>query len=105
MQEPIASAKTPSGRRRAKLAAGTLALTMAAFGAAVAISAAPAFADVTSNTYTIGTVSGAVSGLAVSPASVTVNTASSFALTFTATAALSSTNTITVTATGALLQS
>ncbi len=55
MQEPIASAKTPSGRRRAKLLAGTLALTMASFGAAVAISAAPAWATVTTNSYTIGT--------------------------------------------------
>jgi hypothetical protein len=72
---------------------------MAAFGAAVAISAAPAFANVTSNTYTIGTVSGAVSGLAVSPTTVTTSTVGqSFALTFTATAALTTGNTITVNA-------
>jgi hypothetical protein len=72
---------------------------MVAFGAAVAISAAPAFANVTSNDYSIGSVAGAVTNIAVSPASVNSQAAAqSFDVTFTATAALTSADTITVTA-------
>ena len=67
MQEPIASAKTPSGRRRARLLAGTLALTMVSFGAAVGISAAPAFADFASNSYTIGTPGSAFTAVSATP--------------------------------------
>lgn len=94
MQEPNPSAKTPIGWRRAKLAAaGTLALTMGTLGAglvAVATSA-PAFADVTSSAYTIGSTTSAVSPISVTPTTVTGGSGQSFSVTFTATAALSGT--------------
>ncbi len=97
MQEPIASAKTPSGRRRARLVAGTLALTMASFGAAVAISAAPAWATVTTNTYTIGTPGSAFTSVSATPTAATSGQSQSYVLTMTAPSAIPNGDTITVT--------
>lgn len=98
MQEPNPSAKTPSGWRRSKLVAGTLALTLAALGTGLATTAAPAFANIPStNDYTIGTPSGAVTGVTATPATVVAGTAGQgFQVKFTATTALASTNTITI---------
>ncbi len=97
MQEPIASAKTPSGRRRAKLLAGTLALTMASFGAAVGISAAPAFADFASNNYTIGTPGSAFTAVSVTPTAATSGSSQSYVITATAPSAIPNGDDITVT--------
>ena len=97
MQEPIASAKTPSGRRRAKLLAGTLALTMASFGAAVAITAAPVWASVTTNDYTIGTPGSAFTGVSVTPTAATSLQDQAYVITATAPSAIPSGDTITVT--------
>ena len=97
MQEPIASAKTPSGRRRAKLLAGTLALTIGSFGAAVAISAAPAWATVTTNSYTIGTPGSAFTNVSVTPTAATSGQSQSYVITMTAPSAIPNGDTITVT--------
>jgi hypothetical protein len=92
LQERIPSAKTPIGRRRAKLVAGSLAMTMAAFGTVAAVTALPAYADATSADYTIGTPTGGVSGVAVTPSAVTASGAEQgYAVTFTATSALAAT--------------
>ncbi len=97
MQEPIASAKTPSGRRRARLLAGTLALTMASFGAAVAITAAPAWASVTTNSYTIGTPGSAFTNVSATPTAATSLQSQAFVITMTAPSAIPNGDTITVT--------
>ncbi len=74
MKEPIASAKTSSGRKRARLLVGTLALTMASFGAAVAVSAAPA----------IGTPGSAFTNVSVTPTAATTEQQQSYVITMTA---------------------
>ena len=56
-QSPSATAAR-RWRSRAKLAAGTLALTMGAVGAGLIATTLPAYADVLSTNYTIGTPSG-----------------------------------------------
>jgi hypothetical protein len=75
-------------RSRAKLAAGTLALTMGALGAGLVATALPAYADVLSSYYTIGTPSGSVGTVTATPASVGADASTSFQLTFPAAAAL-----------------
>jgi len=99
MQESNPSAKTPSGWRRSKLVAGTLALTLCALGTGLAASALPASASsATSNDYTIGTPSGAVTGVTATPATLTNGTAGqNFQVKFTATTALTDASTITIT--------
>lgn len=71
---------------------------MAAFGSLAAITALPAYAGVvTTSSYSIGTLSGAVTNVAVSPTTVAAGTAAaSFQVTFTATAALAAGNSITI---------
>src|SRR5580658_6962081 len=98
MQESNPSAKTPSGWRRSKLVAGTLALTLCALGTGLAASVVPASANVpASNDYTIGTPSSAVTGVTATPATVTSGTTlQDFQVKFTATTALVSTDTITI---------
>ena len=71
-------------RTRAKLAAGTLALTMGALGAGLVATALPAYADVLSSFYTIGTPSGSVGTVTATPASVGASASTSFQLTFNA---------------------
>lgn len=100
MQYENPSATTPKrGWRRAKLVAGTLALTMGAFGTVAVVTALPAFADVTSNNYTIGTPSGAVNSVAVTPTSTTASISTSYTVLFTATSALSASGSSTITVT------
>jgi hypothetical protein len=97
MKEPNPSAKRPSGWRRSKFVAGTLALTMGVLGAGLAATALPASATATTNTYTIGSLTGAVSNVTISPTSTTSASPESEELFFTATDALTNANTITVT--------
>jgi hypothetical protein len=96
MQEQTLSAMTPSALRRARLAAGTLALTMGAFGLGAAVLAAPASADATSNSYVIGTPGAAVTGVSVSPTTATSSVAQAYVVTFTAPSAIPNGDTITI---------
>ncbi len=73
MQEPNPSAKRPSGWRRSKFVAGTLALTMGVLGAGLAATALPASATATTNSYTIGSLTGSVSNVTISPTSTTAD--------------------------------
>lgn len=59
-------------------------------------SALPAYADVTTGTYTIGTVTGPVGNVVVTPSTATVSTPTNFELSFVATAALSASGTIAI---------
>ncbi len=57
IDDPEEESPRTTGRRgvgSAKLLAGTLVLTMGALGAGLAATALPAYADVTSGNYTIG---------------------------------------------------
>ena len=85
MQELNPSAKAPSGWRRAKLVAGTLALTMAAFGtvAAVTVGTAYAYAPVTTQAYTISGAAGAVSGVTATDSPATYPGTGNFTIKFT----------------------
>ncbi|HUC12910.1 MAG TPA: hypothetical protein VMS00_00525 [Acidimicrobiales bacterium] len=102
MQEPIPSAKRPSGWRRAKFVAGTLALTMGALGAGLAATAAPAWANANTNSYLIGSVTGAVSSVTLSPTATTAASSTSLEVFFKATSALVAGNNITVASSVAL---
>ncbi len=89
MQETV---RTVIPRRRGLgrtrwLGAG-LAVTVVALGAGLAATALPAYADVTSSDYTIGTPTGAVSAIAATPAAVTSGASTQFEVTFTTPAAL-----------------
>lgn len=84
------------GRRRAKLVAGALALAMGSFGTVAALTASPAFANVTSNPYTIGTPTGAVTGTTVSPTSGLASASTSYTVTFVSTNAIATGGTITI---------
>ena len=84
-------------RGRAKLAAGTLALTMGALGAGLTATALPAYADVLSSFYTIGTPSGSVGTVSATPASVGAGASTSFTVTFTTAAALAGSSNSSVT--------
>ena len=84
-------------RGRAKLAAGALALTMGALGAGLVATALPAYADVLSSYYTIGTPSGSVGTVAVTPTSVGASALTSFNVTFTTAAALAGSSNASVT--------
>jgi len=97
MNEQKTSAMTPGhGWRRAKLVAGTLALTLGAFGTVAAVTALPASASVTSNPYTIGSPTGAVNSVTVSPTSVLAAASSSYTVTFVAPTAVASGGTVTI---------
>ncbi len=84
-----------TGRRAvgsAKLIAGTLALSMGALGAGLAATALPAYADVITGNYTIGSPlgpSGPVSAVSATPATVGAGTPASFDVSFTVPAGLS----------------
>lgn len=89
MHEQSPSVTSPRrGWRRTRLLAGTLALTVGTLGAGLAVTAAPAFADVTSSPYTIGTPSGGVTSVTASPSSVSSSASTGFSLSFTTPAAL-----------------
>jgi hypothetical protein len=103
MKRPSLTSPEPR-RRRARLAAGTLALAVASFGTLTAVTALPASAaSVTSSNFTIGSPTGGVNAVTASPTSTVQSTASvSYTVSFTATAALSSGGSITVAPSAAL---
>jgi hypothetical protein len=76
------------GLGRARWLGAGLAVTVVALGAGLAITALPAYADVTSSDYTIGTPTGAVTAIAVTPAAVTTGASTQFKVTFTTPVAL-----------------
>ena len=86
---------------RTKLAAATLALTVGALGAGLAATALPAYADVVSSAYTIGSPSPGVGGVTATPASVVASASNSFSVMFTAASSISgsSSSYVTVTST------
>ena len=72
MQETGRSAiSRKRGLGRARWLGAGLAVTVVALGAGLAATALPAYADVTSSDYTIGTPTGAVTAIAATPAAVT----------------------------------
>jgi len=73
---------------RARWLGAGLAVTVVALGAGLAATALPAYADVTSSDYTIGTPTGAVTAIAATPAAVTTAASTQFKVTFTTPAAL-----------------
>ena len=83
---------TRRAQRRPRLAAVAVVLTTGALCAGLAIAAAPAYADVTSNYYTIGTPSGGVSTVEATPVSVGAAASANFEVTFTSASALSGTS-------------
>lgn len=93
MHEPITSATAPSGRRRYKLLASGLALSIAAFGSIAAVTAGAAvaastFPPVTTQNYTIGTTSSAVSSVTAAVSPTSPNASANFSVKFTTPAAL-----------------
>ena len=108
MQEEHPLAKSPRrGWRRAKLVAGTLALTMAGFGSVAVVSALPASAATAcgsatgapgcvTNTYTIGSPSGGVNNVTVTPTTATSAASTTYTVTFVAVNALATGNTVTI---------
>jgi hypothetical protein len=94
-------------RRRARQVVGAVAITGAVLGGGLMATALPAFADVTTNNYTIGSPSGAVNSVAASPGAVGAGAATQFEVTFNLPVALSGTNSdwVTVTPSVALASS
>ncbi len=78
-----------SRRRRPILAAGAAVLSAATIAGGLIATALPAFADVTTNSYTIGAPSGAVGAVTASPSAVGAGAVTNFELTFELPAALS----------------
>ena len=66
-----------------------VAITAAAVGAGDALTAGPAYADVVTNGYTIGTASSAVGTVSADPTDVSAGTPTKFEVHFVATSALS----------------
>ena len=81
VRNPLAHLPTVK-RRRARLALSAVAVTAATLGGGLLATALPAYADVTTNSYTIGSPSGAVSSVAASPTTVGAGAATSFEVTF-----------------------
>ena len=88
VRNPLANLRSVM-RTRAKLAAGALGLTMTALGAGLMGTALPAYAQVTTNAYTIGAPSAAVGAVATSPSLVGESALTNFAVTFDLPVALS----------------
>jgi hypothetical protein len=86
----------PRSWERARALLAVIALTTAATGAAAVVMAVPAYADVTTNTYAIGTVSGPVSAVSAQPTTTTAGTPTKFEVRFAATVPLSGGTTITI---------
>jgi hypothetical protein len=72
------------------------AITGSALGAGDALTAGPAYADVVTNGYTIGTPSSAVGAVSAAPTDTSAGTPTKFEVHFAATSALSSGSTITI---------
>ena len=79
-------------RGLSKAVSATLALALLALGGGLAATALPAYANVTTGDYTIGSPSGAVTSVSATPSAVGLSSATGFQLTFTEVAALSGTN-------------
>lgn len=93
MQEKDRSAITRRrGWGRVRLASAGLALAVIGLGAGLAATALPAYADVTSGYYTIGTPSSPVGGVVATPGTATVDASTNFEVTFTTAAGLSGAN-------------
>jgi hypothetical protein len=100
MQETGRSAiSRRQGLGRARWLGAGLAVAVVALGAGLAATALPAYADVTSSDYTIGTPTGAVTAIAASPAAVVTAASTQFKVTFTTPAALAGTSNSWVTVT------
>lgn len=97
MQSSIPTAMEPRGWRRAKLLAGTVALTMGVFGSLAAVTAGTAsattFPAIQTASYQIGTTSSSVGTPTVSPSSANQGTPTNFTVTFTTPVAVAPTNT------------
>jgi hypothetical protein len=104
MQRQLASMTSREPRwRRAKLVCGALAVTLGSFGTLTAVTALPAFAaSVTSSNFTIGSPTGGVNAVSVSPVSTVQGATVNFTVSFSATAALASAGSVTVTPSVAL---
>ena len=73
---------------RARWLGAGLAVTVVALGAGLAATALPAYADVTSTDYTIGSPTGAVTSVVATPAAATAGASTQFVVTFTTPASL-----------------
>ena len=82
--------------RTASAAAAVAIITFAVVGAGEVLAAGPAYADVVTNGYTIGSLSSAVSAVTASPTEVSAGTSTKFEIHFVATMALSAGSTITI---------
>ncbi len=92
-----------ASRRRSKLVGIAMVLALAGYGTLTAATALPALAaSVTSSNFTIGSPTGGVNAVTVTPASTVQSTSVSYTVSFTATAALSSGGSLTVTPSTAL---
>jgi hypothetical protein len=80
--------RRPAGNR-ARLWAGAAILTVGALAGGLAVTAAPAYADVTTGTYTIGSPSGGVTNVTVSPSGAATDSSTNFTVSFTVSPALS----------------
>ena len=97
MSGPGSSAKMrPNARKRAKAVLAFMAITALALGAGDVATAVPAYADVTTNNYAIGMISGAVGTVSALPTTVIAGTLTKFEVRFAATVALAGGNTITI---------
>ena len=90
--------------RYTKRAGGSLAIAAAFLGTGLVITAVPAYANITSGYYTVGSPSGAVTSVDATPTTVGADASTDFALTFTTSAALagSSSSWVTVVSSEAL---
>ena len=84
-----AAGREPQRRSLRAAAAGSVLAMTALLAGLVATTITPAYADVTSNHYTIGSPSGAVNNVTVTPSTVTKGAATDFVLVFYAGAAFS----------------
>ena len=93
-----------SRRRRARLAVGALAVTFASLVAGTASTAPPAYADVSSAQYAIGTPTNSVGSVVASPSTMVATATTVFEVKFMATGPLSSTagSTVTITPSNSL---
>ncbi len=82
--------------RPTRVVMAVITLTAAALGAGQVLAAGPAYADVATNAYTIGTPSTAVSAVTVAPTATSASTPTKFEVHFVATAPLTSGSTITI---------
>ncbi len=102
-QSPSARALVPR-RRVTRAMAGFLVVLSALIATGLGVAAPPAYADVATAQYSIGTPTNAVADVVASPSTVSRNTLTNFVIDFRATAALTGTgaNTVTITSSSPL---